>query len=200
MPKFITVTGYKGGTGKSTTAFHLAGFFSGFGKTLLVDGDPNRTCLNWASRAAQLPFSVIPEKRMQKALAGNDFIIFDTPARPNSEDLKELASGCDLLILPLSPDIVALEPMLEIAKDLSGKGNYRALITIVPPAPSREGEAMRADLKAAGVPVFESLIRRTINYQKAALAGCLIRELPDSRAREAWEDFEALGREILELI
>lgn len=199
MPKFVTVTNYKGGVAKSTIALHLAGFFSDLGKTLLIDGDANKTCLNWARRGSGLPFSVVPEKTMSKAIAGNDFILFDTPARPESEDLKDLASGCDLLILPMSPDIVSLEPMLETARELAG-ANYRALITIVPPAPSREGEAMKADLKAAGVPTFETLIRRTVHYQKAALAGCLIRDLPDSRAREAWSDIEALGREILELI
>lgn len=43
--KILTVTGYKGGVGKSVTAVHLATFFSELGKTVLVDGDPNRTVL-----------------------------------------------------------------------------------------------------------------------------------------------------------
>lgn len=41
----LTVTGYKGGIGKSTTAFHIATYFSDIGKTVLVDGDPNRTAV-----------------------------------------------------------------------------------------------------------------------------------------------------------
>ena len=39
--KLITVTGYKGGCGKSTTAIHLATYFSDRGKTLLIDSDQN---------------------------------------------------------------------------------------------------------------------------------------------------------------
>lgn len=198
--KIITVTGYKGGVGKSTTAFHIAAYFSERGKTILVDGDQNRTALKWAQRATgELGFTVADERQSMKLIPGSDFIVIDTPARPNSDDLKELAKGCDLLVLPTAPDVLSLEPMLDTAKDL-GKAKYRALITIVPPAPSREGEIMRDDLKEGSVPVFETMIRRTIGFPKAALAGVPIRDLADSRAKTAWEDYQSLGKEIEELI
>src|SRR4028119_2161677 len=136
--KILTVTGYKGGVGKSTTAIHLATYFSDKGKTVLVDGDPNRTALGWAGRG-ELPFTVSDERQAMRVISGSDYVVIDTPARPNSDDLKELAKGCDLLILPTAPDVLSLPPMLETARDL-GDANYRALITIVPPYPSREGE------------------------------------------------------------
>ena len=109
--KIITVTGYKGGIGKSTTAIHLATYFSERGRTVLVDGDPNRTSINWGERGS-LPFEVADERRAMKTIVGADFIVIDTPARPHSDDLKELSSGCDLLILPTIPDILSLQPML----------------------------------------------------------------------------------------
>jgi chromosome partitioning protein len=198
--KILTVTGYKGGVGKSTTAFHLAAYFGERGKTLLVDGDQNRTALKWADRSpGGLQFSVADERQAMKQIAGSDFVIIDTPARPNTDDLKELAKGCDLLVLPTAPDVLSLEPMLDTARDL-GEAKYRALITIVPPPPSREGEIMKGDLKEAGVPVFETIIRRTVGFPKAALAGVPIRDIPDLRARIAWEDYQSLGAEIEELI
>src|SRR5262245_31174390 len=126
MPKFITVTGYKGGTGKSTVAVNLARYFSDHGKTILIDGDLNRTCINWSERSGGLPFAVVDQRQAMKAVAGNEYVIFDTPARPDSSDLKELAKGCDLLILPTTPDVISLEPMIETAKAL-GKATYRAL-------------------------------------------------------------------------
>ena len=43
--KTITVTGYKGGVAKSITSVHLATYFSDKGKTVLLDGDPNRTAI-----------------------------------------------------------------------------------------------------------------------------------------------------------
>jgi len=124
--KILTITGYKGGVGKSTTAIHLAAFLSDLGKTVLVDGDPNRTARAWAERGS-LPFSVADERQAMKMISDSDYVVIDTPARPHSDDLKELAKGCELLILPTSPDIVSLEPMLEITKEL-GDAHYRAFI------------------------------------------------------------------------
>jgi len=196
----ITVTGYKGGIGKSTTAFHLAAYFSDLGKTVLIDGDPNRTAIKWAGRnESSLPFTVADERQAMKSIPGMEYVIIDTPARPNSDDLKELAKGCDLLILPTSPDVVSLEPMLETARDV-GEAKFRALITIVPPHPSREGELMRDDLDEGGIPVFKTMIRRTVGFAKAAMAGRPIRDVEDSRAKAAWADYKSLGDEIRELL
>ena len=192
--KIITVTGYKGGIGKSTTAIHLATYFSERGRTVLVDGDPNRTSINWGERGS-LPFEVADERRAMKTIVGADFIVIDTPARPHSDDLKELSSGCDLLILPTIPDILSLQPMLEIAQDL-GDANYRALLTVVPPKPNKEGETIRQELIDGGVPVFQTMIRRTVGFPKAALAGVPIRDLSESRLRIAWKDYQKLGKEV----
>jgi chromosome partitioning protein len=198
----ITVTGYKGGVGKSTTAIHLATFFSERGKTILVDGDPNRTAIAWAERGTaplKLPFQVADQRQAMKVVGSADFIVIDTPARPDSDDLKQLAEGCDLLVLPTAPEILSLGPMLETANALK-QARYRALLTVVPPHPSKEGEQMQDDLREGGIPVFNTLIRRTVGFHKAALLGRSIRDLDDARFKAAWEDYEALGNEVLEII
>ena len=194
----ITVTGYKGGVAKSTTAVHLATFFSEHYKTLLVDGDQNRTALSWSKRGS-FPFKTVDERQAFKYISSSQVVIIDTPARPDSDDMQELGKGCDLLILPTKPDIVSLEPMLDMANDL-GDSNYRTLLTIVPPYPSKEGETLQKELTDGGIPVFKSMIRRTVGFEKAAMAGVPIRDIKDSRFRSAWEDYFAVCKEVLEII
>ncbi|NES25300.1 MAG: ParA family protein [Symploca sp. SIO3E6] len=41
----ISIVGYKGGVGKTTTAVHLAGYLQTKVPTLLVDSDKNRSAL-----------------------------------------------------------------------------------------------------------------------------------------------------------
>lgn len=196
--KLITVTGYKGGCGKSTTAIHLATYFSARGKTLLIDSDPNRTAIKWSKRG-ELPFTVEDERKAIKLIPGCDYVIVDTPARPASDDLKELAEGCDLLILPTIPDVVSLEPMLATAEDLPADSNYRVLLCVVPSYPSKEGEQMKADLIEGGIPVFNAMIRRTSGFGKSAIAGIPIRDLKD-KTKVAWADYQAVGKEVEEII
>ncbi|ACB00863.1 MULTISPECIES: ParA family protein [Cyanophyceae] len=195
--QIITVTGYKGGVGKSTSAIHIAAYLARNQKTILIDGDPNRTALNWSQRG-EMPFTVADERQAMRLITGHDFVVIDTPARPNSDDLQELAKGCDLLILPTTPDVVSLEPMLAIANDVED-ARYRALLTIVPPYPSKEGETMRNELIANGLPTFQSMIRRSAAFQKAALAGKPVNQM-SGRDRIPWNDFEALGKEIMEVL
>jgi len=202
--RIFTVTGYKGGIGKSTTSFHLATYLSAQGRTVLIDGDPNRTAVKWAARGRadgyETPFAVADEGEAAALVSGADFLVIDTPARPDSSDMRELAAGCDLLILPTTPDIVSLEPMLDTARELPATANYKALITVVPPYPSREGEAMQADLRGGGVPVFRTMIRRTVAFGRAALAGRPLRDLDDARTRAAWDDYHSLGLEIMQAL
>jgi chromosome partitioning protein len=84
---------------------------------LLVDGDLNRSALDWAARGS-LPFKVVDEKQGVRYARDYEHIVIDTPARPTPEDLKTLAEGCDLLILPSSPDAMALSAMLQMVEAL----------------------------------------------------------------------------------
>lgn len=195
--KLITVTGFKGGVGKSTAAIHIAAYFSKLGNTLLVDGDPNHTAIAWANRG-KLPFEVVTAQRSLKAVSGRDWVIFDTPARPNSEDLAELVDGCDLLILPTTPDIVSILPMIDTVEAV-GKAKYKTLLSIVPPRPIKDGENAQNELKEAGYPVFETMIRRSVAFTRAAVSGVTVRDL-EERLAGAWDDYQALGDEIVEYL
>jgi len=194
----LTVASFKGGVGKTTTAVHLAAYLQQKAPTLLIDGDPNRSSSAWAKRG-ELPFRVVDERQGARYAREFEHVVIDTEARPDEEDLRALADGCDLLIIPSTPDAMSLDALTLIVRALSKAGGdrYRVLLTIVPPRPSRDGEEARALIKEMGLPVFKAEIRRLVAFQKAALAGKPVYEVDDPRAERAWEDYAAVGKEIM---
>jgi chromosome partitioning protein len=194
----VTIASFKGGVGKTTTAVHLAAYLAEKAPTLLLDGDENRSATAWAQRGS-LPFRVADER--QAAKLGRDFehLVIDTQARPDHDDLKALAEGCDLLVIPSTPDILALDALILTVEALKGLHNvsYRVLLTIVHPRPHRDGEEARATFEELGIPAFTGSIHRLIAFQKAALKGVTVDKVDDPRAWSAWNDYVQIGEQIL---
>jgi chromosome partitioning protein len=192
----ITVASFKGGVGKTTTAIHLACFFATKGKTLLVDGDPNHSASGWSNRG-KLPFKVV--SLMQAPMHSRDYehVVIDTAARPSREDLQALTDGCNLLVLPTTPDALSMDALLQTVDLLHtlGSDRYRILLTIIPPKPRKTGVLARDAMQ--GLPLFTQGIRRFAAYEKAALEGRPVYEVSDTNAKIAWREYEAIGQEIL---
>lgn len=191
----VAIAAFKGGVSKTTTAVHLAGFLAQGGNTVLVDADPNHSALAWSARGPGLPFTVLDERAASKRVNEFTHKIIDTEARPSKDDLLELADGCDLLVLPTTPDAMSLDALMISLEGL--RGNYRVLVTVCPPSPSRAGVDARDELRGAGWPVFKTCVRRFAAYQKAAAQGVLVRSVRDPKALTAWSDYEEFGKEVI---
>lgn len=193
----VTVASYKGGVGKTTSAVHLATYLQQQAPTLLVDGDPNRSATGWARRGA-LPFKVVDERQAARYARDFEHVVIDTEARPNEEDLRALVGGCDLLVIPTTPDALALDALMLTVTALRGleAANYRILLTVIPPRPSRDGEEARTMLLQSQLPVFDGGVRRLAAFQKAALAGVPVPMVADPRAADGWADYCAVGAQL----
>ena len=192
----ITVAGFKGGVGKTTTAIHLAAYFAQRSdQTLLVDGDPNRSSLSWAKRGT-LPFQVCDLMAAAKASRGKDHVIVDTEAHPDEAELEALAEGCDLLVLPSTPDALALEALLATVDNLKNLASYGVVLTMVDSRKKATALQAKETLKQLSIPVFNQMIRRLTAYEKAALVGVPVYDTGDRFGRIAWGEYESLAKEI----
>lgn len=194
----VTIASFKGGVGKTTIAVHLAAYFQKKAATLLIDGDPNRSATNWGKRRA-LPFHIVDERQAARYARNYEHTVIDTKARPESGDLEILVQGCDLLIVPTTPDALALDALFDTVKELEklGSGNHRILLSKVHPNPTHNKEEIRQHLIQKGMPLFQGEIRRLVAFEKAALLGVPVYDVPDPRADQAWKDIEKVGEEIL---
>ena len=122
---FITVCGQKGGVAKTCTSIHLASVWHSEGKKVcIVDADKNRSALAYASRG-NLPFPVFPVSSAAKASRSSEIVITDGQASSDQEELKHLAYGSDLVILPTTAKARSVELTVELANLLSNLKVFR---------------------------------------------------------------------------
>lgn len=195
----ITVAGYKGGIGKTTTAVHLAAFFQARSPTLFIDADENRSAQSWA-RFNKLPFEITTDnlapKRIMKLRP--EHIVIDTKARPSPEDLEEISQNCDLLILPTSTrpmDFDVLMKTIQAIKEMQTP--YRVLLTMVPPTSTRISMEIKEVLSDAKIPVFDTVIHKYAFVEQLPLDGILANGSKDENAKKIWGQYMNVGQEIV---
>jgi chromosome partitioning protein len=194
----VTLANAKGGVGKTTCAIHIAAYLQTLSSTLLVDSDHIRASLAWSKRG-KLPFRVVDENHQAKAMRETryEYVVFDTPGSIDDQGLRELADGCDLMIIPAVPESSATDGLLyTIQRIQRSKGEFGVLLNRVRHNRPQEAADLRAAIADMGARVFNTEILDLVALDKASGMGVAVYEVDDRRAARAWEAFESLGREI----
>jgi chromosome partitioning protein len=193
---YIAIVALKGGVGKTTTAIHLAAYFQSKAPTLLIDADRNRSAIIWSGED-KLPFFVASQAGATSLIKKYTHFILDTKARPEPEEIKDIAEGSDLLIIPTTPnhlDIDATVKAVELLKNF--KTNFKILLTKVD-SRTKNGREARAILNEHKLPIFKSEIPLLVAFERASQKGVVIKDYSDPRAHSGWLSYQAVGKEIL---
>ena len=181
---FITVCGQKGGVAKTCTSIHLASVWHSEGKEVcIVDADKNRSALAYSSRG-NLPFPVFPVSSAAKASRSSEIVITDGQASSDREELKHLAYGSDLVILPTTAKARSVELTVELANLLRNlKVNHAVVIVKVDFRQQKAAQQAKAALENFGLYVFDTFIPLLSAFDKAEAAGNAVFEAVDDLGR-----------------
>ncbi len=181
---FITVCGQKGGVAKTCTSIHLASVWHSEGKKVcIVDADKNRSALAYASRG-NLPFPVFPVSSAAKASRSSEIVITDGQASSDQEELKHLAYGSDLVILPTTAKARSVELTVELASLLSNlKVNHAVVIVKVDFRQQKAAQQAKAALENFGLYVFDTFIPLLSAFDKAEASGNAVFDAVDDLGR-----------------
>ncbi|NEO34080.1 MAG: ParA family protein [Symploca sp. SIO3C6] len=191
----VATASVKGGVGKSVTAIHLAAFLQLHAPTLLVDGDSTRSALQWA-KPGLLPFRVCDERQGIKLTREFEHTVIDTPGGLAQEEVENLAKGCDLLVVPTTPNALAFRPVIEMALGLPS--NFKILLTFCDGRSKLATEQARRAITASGLPLFKAQIPKfSAAFEQASTQGVVVSQVKNSYGIVAWQAYKEIGEELI---
>lgn len=198
----------KGGTGKTTTAVHLATMLARQTPTLLVDGDPQASAASWAAwrreagrepspTTTALTGKAILEEGRSLSSAFTHTVI-DVGGR-DSAGLRASLLLSQRAIIPVGAsnlDAAAMTDLLEIvelAKEFNPSLDVRVLLTRIDPRTKDAGE-MLTYLQEQGLNVLHSRVCERVAFRRAIGEGAIAQEI--GKDLQATTEMEAFFKEV----
>ena len=176
--------GQKGGVAKTCTSIHLASVWSSQGKNVcVVDADRNRSALAYGSRG-KLGFNIVPVEAAAKTTRFSEIVITDGQASTDEEELKHLAAGSDLVILPTAPQARSIELTVELATLLKKLNIPHAVLLVkVDFRQKRTAKEAREALEKFDLTVLNGDIPLLSAFDKAENQGAAVVDAVDDKGR-----------------
>ncbi len=139
--------------------------------------------------------------RLTRRILANPALNMAASLPPMFNPFETMKTTVPILFIHLEPETIPMKntesPFGEVIYAYTRKQAIADGFQVVPPKPSRDGEEVLNTLREAGLPFFQTVIRRYKVFQKAALDGVLVKDVADLHAADAWADYKAIAGEVL---
>ena len=191
----------KGGCGKTTIATNLAACFASRGlSTVLIDYDGQGSSTRWLNARAPQAAPIHGIAAFEESLSvtrsfqlrlpeGTDRVVIDTPANVKGQQLQDLVSRTDSILIPVLSSQIDIDAVSKFLVELRKSPRVRAgevRIALVANR-ARENTVMFLDLERFLLRAeftFIARLRDTQNYIRAAENGLGVHELRAAGARK----------------
>lgn len=192
--KNILIANSKGGSGKTTLATNLAGYFAMLGgRVMLSDLDRQQSSTRWIQRRpAEMPLIHSYDPRSKAPVIEPEWVITDSPAGFRDEKLSDAIKRADCVIVPIQPsafDIGATSDFLDrLAEEKAIRKNktFVALVGIRVNSRTHAAAGLAEFMEQTGFPVL-TYLRNAQVYATAAELGV---SLFDMRPSLVTQDIE----------
>jgi chromosome partitioning protein len=134
--KSILIANSKGGSGKTTLATNLAGYFATQGASVMLsDLDRQQSSTQWvARRPADIAIIHAHSARSKAPNIAPDWLIMDSPAGLREDKLADAVKQADCIIVPIQPsafDIGATRDFLDILAEEKAIRKNKTFVALV---------------------------------------------------------------------
>jgi chromosome partitioning protein len=205
----IVVLNPKGGSGKTTIAVNLAGYYALQGEQpVLMDYDPQGSAARWVKKRppTQPPIHLIVaferDSRTTRAFQlripdGAGRVIIDTPAAIDARDMPELTRTADKILVPVLPSDIDIHAcsrcianLLLVAK-IRRDDNRLAIIANRVRRNTLIYQALTRFLATLDIPIIAT-IRDSQNYIRGAELGLGVHEMKSYSVGEDLQQWQTL--------